>query len=398
MLFYVQHLLGVGHIKRASLLVQGCLQAGFEVTVVSGGEPVSQFGFAGAELVQLPPVKAADARFSGLVDQRDQPLTESFKQQRRAQLLATLERVRPQLLLIENYPFGRRQLRWELKPLLERAQRLESPPKVVCSIRDILQARSPERIDETLGLVEHYFDRVLVHGDPDFIPLELSFPLARQLQAKLSYSGYVCEPLPVEIASQQRPEVLVSAGGGAVGFALLHCCLEALLDDGWRSRLLQALEQQPDEQLCWRLLLGPNLPAAQKQQLQQLAERLADPRIRLILEPLRRDFVERLHSCRLSISQGGYNTLMDLLSAGCRCLLVPFEGGDQTETEQLLRSQRLHQLGYSGLLRETELSATGLVAEIERTMAADRSAVPSIDCRGAQRSAELLRQLVQGDG
>ena len=184
-LFYVQHLLGIGHIKRASLLVQGWLEAGFEVTIVSGGEPVPQFGFEGAELVQLPPVKAADASFSKLVDQHGCELDESFKQRRKTQLLQTLEQQQPELLVIENYPFGRRQLRWELKPLLQRARQLEVPPQIVCSIRDILQARKPERIDETVDLIHDYFDAVMVHGDAGFIPLENSFPRTEALAEKL---------------------------------------------------------------------------------------------------------------------------------------------------------------------------------------------------------------------
>ena len=36
-LFYVQHLLGIGHLKRAATRARACAAAGLEVTVVSGG-------------------------------------------------------------------------------------------------------------------------------------------------------------------------------------------------------------------------------------------------------------------------------------------------------------------------------------------------------------------------
>ena len=39
--FYVQHLLGIGHLKRAHTLARALRAAGFEVTLASGGLPVA---------------------------------------------------------------------------------------------------------------------------------------------------------------------------------------------------------------------------------------------------------------------------------------------------------------------------------------------------------------------
>ena len=38
---YVQHLLGIGHLKRAVILAQATVAAGLEVTLASGGLPVA---------------------------------------------------------------------------------------------------------------------------------------------------------------------------------------------------------------------------------------------------------------------------------------------------------------------------------------------------------------------
>ena len=38
-LFYVQHLLGIGHWRRAAILARAMTQAGLETTVLSGGSP-----------------------------------------------------------------------------------------------------------------------------------------------------------------------------------------------------------------------------------------------------------------------------------------------------------------------------------------------------------------------
>ncbi|MEH6473332.1 MAG: glycosyltransferase [Halopseudomonas sp.] len=388
-LFYVQHLLGIGHIKRASLLVRGWLDAGLDVTVVSGGEPFTQFGFEGAGLVQLPPVKARDSAFSGLVDAQGEAIDAEFKRRRVEQLLAALDSVQPQLLVIENYPFGRRQLRWELRPLLERAQQLSSKPRIACSVRDILQRRSPERVDETVSLIDRFFDAVLVHGDRRFIPLESSFPRCQAFANKLHYTGYVTEELPSQPLqhSSDTDEVVVSAGGGAVGFALMQTCLQALL----RPELMRLLVA-PSQTYRWRFLLGPNVTDQQRQQLLALAGQVDPVIAEVVVEPVRSDFSGLLQRCLVSISQGGYNTLMDLLAAGCAAVVIPFEGSG--ETEQLTRTERLAQLGYCQMVRESELNPESLVRAIGAIIAAPQPDQLGLDCGGAERSAQILKQLV----
>jgi glycosyltransferase involved in cell wall biosynthesis len=49
--FYVQHLLGIGHLARASRIARALAEDGFDVTMVTGGTPVS--GFPGPEVRHL---------------------------------------------------------------------------------------------------------------------------------------------------------------------------------------------------------------------------------------------------------------------------------------------------------------------------------------------------------
>ena len=69
--FYVQHLLGIGHLKRAATISQALRAAGFEVTLASGGAPVE-----GIPVLQLPPA-ASDPSFLNLLDEAG-PLDESL--------------------------------------------------------------------------------------------------------------------------------------------------------------------------------------------------------------------------------------------------------------------------------------------------------------------------------
>ena len=41
--FYVQHLLGIGHLARASRVADALVADGFDVTIVTGGTPVAGF-------------------------------------------------------------------------------------------------------------------------------------------------------------------------------------------------------------------------------------------------------------------------------------------------------------------------------------------------------------------
>ena len=185
--FHVQHLLGIGHLKRASVLARALAAAGFEVTLASGGLPVAGVVPREVKLLQLPPA-ASDASFRALVDESGRPVDGQWKERRKDALLAAYRDSSPEILIVELFPFGRRQLRFELEPLLEQAR---GRALVVCSVRDLIQDK-PARHAEMLAAVERWFDRVLVHGDARLA----AFALAPRLAGKLHYTGYVVEEPP----------------------------------------------------------------------------------------------------------------------------------------------------------------------------------------------------------
>ena len=108
-LFYVQHLLGIGHVKRATTLARAMAGVGLDVTVVSGGGRVPVVDAAGMRFVQLPALRASDRTFGALVDENNVPVSEALKAERREFLLQCLADTRPDALVLELYPFGRRQ-------------------------------------------------------------------------------------------------------------------------------------------------------------------------------------------------------------------------------------------------------------------------------------------------
>lgn len=371
-LFYVQHLLGIGHLKRAATLARAFAADGLETTLVSGGFPVPGLDTGGARFVQLPPTRATDLFFKQLVDEQGQPIDEAWKSGRRERLLALFRDIAPDVLIVELYPFGRRQMRFELTPLLEAAKTSPEPPVIVSSVRDILVAApKPERNQEMVEAVERFFDHVLVHGDPGLIPFAQTFPLAARIEAKLHHTGYVVDRSPdPDPNGPGAGEVIVSAGGGAVGDGILSNAIEA-----------RALSKGQD--LSWRVLVGINLPEEGFRALQAKA----GPG--LIVERARPDFARLLGRCRLSISQGGYNTVMEILQAGCRAVVVPYAGG--LETEQTLRAGLLAQRSSLTVLPEETMTPQTLADAVDKALAGPALRDTDLDTDGLATTLRLVK-------
>jgi predicted glycosyltransferase len=385
-LFYVQHLLGVGHVKRAAAIARamaapdrGTGLRQHDVHMVLGGEAVQHVDFGAAATMQLPEARAADAGFSQILDAHGRPIDQTWKAARTAQLLGIAEDVQPEVILLEHYPFGRRAFRFELDPLLA-AWRPRA--KVAASVRDVLVERDdPQKSARVVALVRGQVDRVLVHGDEAVIPFAATFPRAAELADLIRYTGYVVDGTPAGHAAPalldaEPGEVVVSVGGGAVGEGLLQAAVEAALSGALKPRR-------------WRLLAGRNLG---EPVFARLAAQLpaGGP---VVLEWARPDFREVLARAALSISQGGYNTLMDILVAGCPALIVPFMAG--AESEQLFRAREFERLGRITVLPETELSPRTLAATAERAIQQPVTAV-SIAHDGARRTAALVAELAGG--
>lgn len=372
-LFWVQHLLGSGHLKRAVTLAQAMQDEGLQVTLVNGGPPADWLLPPNMELVQLPPIRTRDRHFSALVDEADRPVDAALWDRRRAHLLELLARLEPRVLITEMFPFGRRSFGTELVPWLETAAKMRPKPWRLCSIRDILVNKGETRRYLWMrDMVLAHYDRVLVHTDPKLIPFGLTFPFADALQEWLIDTGYVVDATTPVLTTDGRGEVLVSAGGGRVGSALLEVAIEA--------RPLTRLRDAP-----WRLIAGGGYDEAA---LAALRTKLPSG---MILERQRRDFSALLANSLLSVSQAGYNTVVEGLRLGKPLVLVPFE--TDAETEQWIRAERVASLGLAAVVREKELTPSTLARAVDLALARPPGARAGFDFDGVAKSARIVREL-----
>ncbi len=367
-LFYVQHLLGVGHLMRAAALVKEMARQGMDVLLVSGGPPHPHTDLGQARLCQLPPLSTQGTTYATLVDSNGHPIDTRFRAERTAKLLAAFHDFAPDIVVTEHYPFGRGKLRFELEPLLDAVQSARPKPRLFASVRDIIEPpESAEKSRRFLDTANAHFDAILIHGDARFAPFQPSFPNAAALTPPLVYTGYVATGGAVPTQNRRR-RVLISAGNGRTGSGLLEAARAAhRLDDlgmTWEARLANGAcpTRSPEPDAAKGFTLAPISP--------NLAADLAQ--------------------AALSVSQGGYNTVVDLALSRTPAVLVPY--GGHGEQEQGLRAERMAQTGQAVVLPEKSLSTERLLAAMTEALNHLLSGPPPFALDGAPRTAAFLKE------
>jgi predicted glycosyltransferase len=379
-LFYCQHSLGLGHLVR-SFALAGALAERFQVVLLNGGRlPRGLAVPRGVEVESLPPL---GMEVDGTLVSRDRRRSaERALELRRDRMLAVHAELRPDVVFVELFPFGRKKFASELVPLLEAAR--AAGALTVCSLRDILvgsrsnQARHDERACVRANAL---LDAILVHADPRFARLEESFRPATPLRVPVHYTGFVLpgvDPLRAlgpTPAPGPRPRVVVSAGGGAYGGALMTAAAEA-------HRLELA-----DAGIDVRIVAGPFLPDDAWDALRRAARGRRGLEVRRSVP----DLTAQLAAAAGSVSQCGYNTALDLLRSGVPALVVPFAEGN--EDEQTRRAERLERLGAVRVLPAARLDGPTLAAEI-RGLLDFRPAPVALDLDGARTTALTVANLL----
>lgn len=371
-MFVVTHLLGSGHLARASTIGRAFVSAGHSVRIVTGGLPTPHLDTGDLDFCQLPPLRSDGANFGRLLDADGRLVNEAYLESRRDVLVSHLRSFKPDVLITELFPFGRRMLSNEFLALLEAADNLDPRPIICASIRDILDPPSkPSRAEETCERIKKYYDAILVHSDPKIVALDKSWPLTTELSAKLHYTGFVARP-----AARPHPdalgtnEIIVSAGGGNTGQDLFTSALDAAR--AWPDR-------------TWRLLVGGSDVGKRCGELSSRAPSNA------IVEPARPDFRQMLHHAEISVSMCGYNTTLDLLQAGVRSVCVPLDDGN--EVEQSLRAEALAKLDGFEILPSRALSAESLLQAIKNVRATPVRPPLKHGLRGSEHSVEITEKL-----
>jgi predicted glycosyltransferase len=385
-LLYCQHVLGIGHLVRSAEIVRE-LSRDSQVLFISGGEKPDGFRFPEHEnidVLQLPPLKT-DPDFSNLQVCGSLRSVDETKTLRRRLLLQAFDQFQPDTLVTELFPFGRKQFRFELLPLLEHARQQRRKTMVASSVRDILVTRKDQEEYEqrVCDLVNTYYDLILVHGDKNFQKFDETFSRVNDLQCPVAYTGYVVqrkdpitkEACRLQLTKQGRPAIVASIGSGQylTGLTLLETVLGA-------AQLLQS--RIPHE---FHVFAGPLMPEEAYSRLQTLARDSRNVRFSRYTPNLG----AVLKGAEASISMAGYNTMMDVLSSRVRALVYPVtSNGDQ---EQCVRAERLARAGVIDVIRTEELTPEELARKVERALS-KRPTSLTVNCEGGANSVLILKK------
>jgi predicted glycosyltransferase len=369
-LLYCQHSLGLGHFVRSLALAEAVAEH-FDLIFFNGG-PVPQ-GFelpANIRFEHLPPLRLQED--GSILGEGD---TAALLALRRDRMLAAAGDVRPALLIVELYPFGRKKFAVEIEPLIDLVRARGG--RISCSVRDVLvnarvdQARHDDRAAATLN---EQFDCVLVHTDPNLFALSESFRPSVPLRTEVVHTGYITRN------TRQEPRVnidgftLVAAGGGAVGHALYRAAIEAQpqlwAERGW----------------AMTLVAGPLYPEEDWRDLRAQAE----GREGLTLLRSVPSMAPLLAQAGRFVGQCGYNSALEVCQAGLPALFVPFARGQ--ESEQMMRAEKLKSMGLADIVLESGISGVALAEHLLALTPPRQTA--QLDLSGAQTSARLLKEMV----
>ncbi|MCJ2165147.1 MULTISPECIES: glycosyltransferase [unclassified Pseudodesulfovibrio] len=378
--FYCQHVLGVGHMFRSLEIVKGL--ENHEVILVTGGAEVDFDPPANMTQIQLPGLMM-DSKFTRFIPLEEGADVDEVLVRRLKLFKQIMAEQQPDIFMVELFPFGRKKFRFELLPILKNVRIGEyGKCRSVSSVRDILVEKDDmkRQVERVHGYLNPNFDHVLVHSDPNLVRLDETFPGVDGIVPEVHYTGYVArKPDPLEtailadeLALGEIPLVVASVGGGHIGRDLLRGVMAA------SPRLF---ESHPHRLV---MFTGPYVEEAELESLQGQAEAYEH----ITVKRFSKRFLAYLELARLSVSLGGYNTTMNLLATNTFGLMYPF----LQNREQNMRARRIEEKGGLKVITEDDLGPDRLTPLMAEGL--DRKAASlGLDLDGGPNSARILEAI-----
>lgn len=382
LLIYSQDGLGLGHMRRTTLLATEFLRARVPAsTLTISDSPLGQFftPSGGHDYLKLPCIrKTGPGRWQpvALASPFDDVLA-----LRRELIRSAVLKFRPDVLLVDHMPTG---AMGELVPALEAAR--ARPVRVVLGLRDILDA--PEtvqrrwRLEGAFETIERHYDDVLVYGSREVYDVAAEYDWPAATAQRVRYCGYVCATQSSEYSAEVRGRylgraptdsalVVAMAGGGADAYPLFDALLRSL------PKLLA------DRPCVVVLVTGPFLPEEERSRLLTRARGLPVHILTSVVDSL-----SYIGAADLVIAMAGYNTTVEILSQNKPALLVPRSG---PSAEQQLRARLFAERGWVHWLPPDQLAGEALGDAAAKILTgASRTPDYPPDLRGREVAAQRL--------
>ena len=365
-LYYCQSLVGIGHLT-ASLRIARELLVHHDVDFIQGGlDTPDGLEHPGYRNLKLPTL-LHDEDTGGFVGPEDGASIDEVWRSR-AQAIAGFLRPPYDAIVIEFFPFGRRRFRQEIYALFDAVRAASGPIPIFCSVREVLIPADARTERKIVAMVERDIHTIFVRGDPAIVALDETFTQIDSIRGKLVYTGYVAPAAPAASPARQKT-ILVSQGGGDVGRELL------------RAAVLTAPELS---EYRFVLATGSRTP---RHAIDALKAEVRSPNVEIV--PFLPDFQQHLCESALSISLGGDNTMLDVITTRTPALAYPYQGS----SEQALRIKKLAAAGFVHALEPGDLEPARLGSKI-RTALDVPYPQRHIAADGARRTAQAIAAIL----
>jgi len=384
---------GVGHVRRSSRILRALAgKAPDSALLLITGSPATYLLRdlpANADTIKIPTIVTSGTEGTrppilniGLAD-----LT-SLRSELTRRALEVFE---PDVFLVDNFPLGTRS---ELLPALRELR--HRPTRTVLGLRDVVDP--PEKVrrdwerDGIHGIIERYYDKVLVYGVPELLDAVSAYGLSEAVGRRVSYCGYVTdsEPSPPDASAVRKNHgigdnfFLATVGGGGDGRPLLEAFLDALPEFPGQNALVVTGEfMSPDDRAAVVSAAAANPDVTVRQHIADL------PAV--------------MSAADLVVAMGGYNTSAEIMATGVRSVLVPrtwrsgehgTRGKTGADAEQEVRAEGLARLGLVTTIAGGQLTPLSLAEAMKRALdrpRPDSNARLALD--GASRVADHLLEL-----
>lgn len=341
-LYYCQSLVGIGHLT-ASRRIARELLGHHDVDFIQGGlDAATGLEHAGYRNLKLPTLLHDDDT-GGLVDPQGEASIDGLWQAR-ADAIAAFLRPPYDAIVVEFFPFGRRRFRREIYALFDAVRAASGAIPIFCSVREVLVPADARTERKIVAMVEKDIDTIFVRGDPAIVALDETFAQVDAIRPRLVYTGYVAPDAPSAWPPRQK-KILVSQGGGDVGRELLRAAALAA----------PALPE-------YRFVLAAGSRTA-GEAIEELKAAVRSDNVEIV--PFLQNFLQHLLESALSISLGGDNTMLDVITTRTPALAYPYQGS----SEQAVRIAGLAAAGFVHALEPADLDPARLRARIRHALA-----------------------------
>jgi predicted glycosyltransferase len=352
---------GLGHIRRtleiASQLVEHIPDA--SLVILTGSMQAHTYALPPrTEYIKLPTLTKDEA---GLYCSRSLPHPLNITIELRQRIIwESLCMLKPDIFLVDKSPAG---IKGELLPALRHCKSFLPETKLVLGMRDIED--DPRHVAEEWGksgvvsLLEHTYDAIFLYGTPSLYDPVREYKLSPLIEQKLIPCGYIgrsqASPQKAHVRSelglQTNRFVLVTPGGGDDGYAIVDTYVRMLREH------IQPGRHEFDSLIVTGPLMG--------QEKRHLLKQAAGEGLALKVIDFTPHLYEYLRAADLVVAMGGYNTVVEILTANQRGIIVPRV---HPRLEQCIRAERLAAKGLLDMIHPKELTPDRLFHSITQSL------------------------------